>query len=51
MLRAHFSNGYLCFTSDPEYSEAVEISQYRSQDVHTHYRSVINVIGIYVNNF
>jgi hypothetical protein len=25
----------------PEYSEAVEISRYGSQDVHTHYRSVI----------
>src|ERR1700675_439521 len=30
----------------PEYSEAVEISRYGSQDVHTHYRSVINVIGM-----
>ena len=30
----------------PEYSEAVEISRYGSQDVHTHYRSVINVMGI-----
>ena len=31
----------------PEYSEAVEISRYGSQDVHTHYRSVINVIAIF----
>src|SRR5258708_35615795 len=50
MLRAHFSNGYLCFRAIPEYSEAVEISRYGSQDVHTHYRSVINVIASRVEN-
>ena len=47
MLRAHFSNGYLTSPAIPEYSEAVEISRYGSQDVHAHYRSVINVIAIF----
>jgi len=45
-LRAHFSNGYLCCTSDPGILRDCRDSPVRKSDVHTHHRSVIDVIAI-----
>ena len=49
MLRAHFSNGYLCFTSDPGILRGCRdfpVRKSRRSHSHTHYRSVINVMGM-----
>jgi hypothetical protein len=46
-LRPHFSNGYLCCTSDPGILRDCRDSPVRKSDVHTHHRSVIDVMAMF----